>query len=151
MRGVLAPELAGLPEDCLIAPLGVAATKAVLFAADHLPALDRDRILIGLPHPAGTARDVSSQFLGNPANPKRKSPLNPEYRETALRLRAQVLKCSSAQVLKCSSWPKHANRSTRTIKTLGCRLRSRSSNEESFTGSAKVRLRDARQFIAYAM
>jgi hypothetical protein len=143
LRGVLAPELAGLPEDCLIAPLGVAATKAVLFAADHLPALDRDRILIGLPHPAGTARDVSSQFLGNPANPKRKSPLNPEYRETALRLRAQVL--------KCSSWPKHANRSTRTIKTLGCRLRSRSSNEESFTGSAKVRLRDARQFIAYAM
>jgi hypothetical protein len=97
LKGVLAPELAGLPENCLIAPLGVAATKAVLFAADHLPALDRDRILIGLPHPAGSARDVSSQFLGNPANPKRKSPLNPEYRETALRLRAQVLRLADAR------------------------------------------------------
>lgn len=97
LRGVLAPELAGLPDDCLIAPLGVAATKAVLFAADHVPALDRDRILVGLPHPAGSARDVSSQFLGNPANPKRKSPLNPEYRETALRLRAQVLKLAKAR------------------------------------------------------
>lgn len=97
LRGVLAPELAGLPDDCLIAPLGVAATKAVLFAADHVPALDRDRILVGLPHPAGSARDVSSQFLGNPASPKRKSPLNPEYRETALRLRAQVLKLAKAR------------------------------------------------------
>lgn len=97
LRGVLVPELAGLPDDCLIAPLGVAATKAVLFAADYVPAIKRDRILVGLPHPAGSARDVSSQFLGNPANPKRKSPLNPEYRETALRLRAQVLKLSEAR------------------------------------------------------
>lgn len=96
LKTVLASEIAALPKDCLIAPLGVAAKKAILFAAGYVPDLDYDRILVGLPHPAGSARNASSQFLGDPPNPKRKSPLSPKYREDALRLRSQVLKLTHA-------------------------------------------------------
>lgn len=67
LRGRAAPETHGLPKDCLIAPLGVAATKAVLFATEHVPALDRDRILVGLPHPEDSARRV--ERVPNPVNP----------------------------------------------------------------------------------
>lgn len=90
LKNVLVPEILSLPEDCLIAPLGSAAQKAMTYALSGVSGFDRKRLLIGLPHPSGAARDVSSQFLGDPPSDTRTKPLNPAYRENAMRLRGQV-------------------------------------------------------------
>lgn len=90
LKEVLVQEVCSLPEDCLIAPLGEAATKAMLFAMKGVPDFDRHRLLVGLPHPSGAARDVSSQFLNDPPSKTRVKPLNPVYRENALKIRNQI-------------------------------------------------------------
>ena len=77
--------------------MGDAATKAMCFALKDVAGFDRRRLLVGLPHPSGAARDVSSQFLGDPPSPDRKKALNPKYRENALRLRAQVEAASGSR------------------------------------------------------
>lgn len=92
LQSILAPEIMKLTSDCLIAPLGSAATKALSFGCACIPSFDASRLLVGLPHPSGSARDVSSQFLGDPPSATRQKPLNPEYRQEALRLRSHVLR-----------------------------------------------------------
>ena len=86
----LVSEIRQHPADCLIAPLGRQALLGLEQAIAALPGFDRRRLLAGLPHPSGAARDQSSQFLGDPPSPGRTKPLNPAYRADALRLRAQV-------------------------------------------------------------
>ena len=91
LQNILAKEIEKLPNDCIIAPLGRASMKALSLACKHIKGFDTDRLLLGLPHPSGSARDHSSQFLGVSPRKGRTKPLNPQYRADAHRLRAQVL------------------------------------------------------------
>lgn len=59
----LVSELAALPQDCWIVPLGPVATAACLHAAARVD-IDRRRVLAGLPHPSGANAERIAVFLG---------------------------------------------------------------------------------------